>query len=56
MKVDLHTHTYNRVTPLGVDADHFCLGRGVTTAVDTDGSDSGASPGCQGAREGDKAG
>lgn len=33
--VDLHTHTYNRVTPLGVDADHFCLGRGVTTAVDT---------------------
>ncbi len=33
--VDLHTHTYNRVTPLGVDADYFCLGRGVTTAVDT---------------------
>ena len=33
--VDLHTHTYNRVTPLGIDADHFCLGRGVTTAIDT---------------------
>lgn len=33
--VDLHTHTYHRVTPLGIDADHFCLGRGVTTAVDT---------------------
>ena len=33
--VDLHTHTYDRVTPLGIDADHFCLGRGVTTAIDT---------------------
>lgn len=33
--VDLHTHTYDQVTPLGVDADHFCLGRGVTTAIDT---------------------
>lgn len=33
--VDLHTHTYDRVTPLGIDADSFCLGRGVTTAVDT---------------------
>ncbi len=33
--VDLHTHTYNLVTPLGIDVDHYCLGRGVTTAVDT---------------------
>ena len=33
--VDLHTHTYDQVTPLGIDADHYCLGRGVTTAVDT---------------------
>jgi dihydroorotase len=33
--VDLHAHTYDRVTPLGIDADHYCLGRGVTTAVDT---------------------
>ena len=33
--VDLHTHTYDLVTPLGIDADHYCLGRGVTTAVDT---------------------
>ena len=33
--VDLHTHTYDQVTPLGIDAAHFCLGRGVTTAIDT---------------------
>ena len=33
--VDLHTHTYDLVTPLGIDVDHYCLGRGVTTAVDT---------------------
>ena len=33
--VDLHAHTYDLVTPLGIDADHYCLGRGVTTAVDT---------------------
>ena len=32
--VDLHTHTYDLVTPLGIDVDHYCLGRGVTTAVD----------------------
>ncbi|MBM3803060.1 MAG: amidohydrolase family protein [Acidimicrobiia bacterium] len=32
--VDLHIHGYNRVTPLGIDVDHYCLGRGVTTAVD----------------------
>ena len=32
--VDLHIHGYEHVTPLGIDVDHFCLGRGVTTAVD----------------------
>jgi dihydroorotase len=32
--VDLHIHGYQHVTPLGVDVDHYCLGRGVTTAVD----------------------
>ena len=32
--IDLHTHIYHKVTPLGIDADHYCLGRGVTTAVD----------------------
>ena len=32
--IDLHAHVYNLVTPLGTDADYYCLGRGVTTAVD----------------------
>ena len=32
--VDLHIHGYEHVTPLGINVDHFCLGRGVTTAVD----------------------
>ena len=32
--VDLHTHLYKHSTTLGVDPDHTCLGRGVTTAVD----------------------
>ena len=32
--VDLHTHVYWGVAPLGVDADSHCLRRGVTTAVD----------------------
>jgi len=32
--VDLHVHGYHLVSPLGVPVDHYCLGRGVTTAVD----------------------
>lgn len=32
--IDLHTHVYQHGVPLGIDADHYCLGRGVTTAVD----------------------
>ncbi len=32
--VDLHIHGYEHVTPLGIDVDHYCLGRGVTTAID----------------------
>ncbi len=32
--IDLHVHGYDLVTPLGLDIDHYCLGRGVTTAVD----------------------
>jgi dihydroorotase len=32
--VDLHTHVYWGVAPLGVEADVHCLRRGVTTAVD----------------------
>jgi dihydroorotase len=40
--VDLHTHVYWGVAPLGVQADQNCLGRGVTTAVDA--GSAGASP------------
>src|SRR5262245_5527098 len=32
--IDLHIHGYHLVSPLGVPVDHYCLGRGVTTAVD----------------------
>jgi dihydroorotase len=32
--IDIHMHGYNHVTPLGIDTDSYCLGRGVTTAVD----------------------
>ena len=36
--IDLHVHCYLYSTPLGVDPDHYCLGRGVTTAVDAGGA------------------
>ena len=32
--IDLHVHGYHLATPLGIDVDHYCLGRGVTTAID----------------------
>ena len=32
--VDLHVHVYEHATPLGVNPDYHCLGRGVTTVVD----------------------
>lgn len=32
--IDLHTHVYWGVAPLGVEADPNCIERGVTTAVD----------------------
>ena len=32
--IDLHVHGYDLVTPLGIPVDHYCLRRGVTTAVD----------------------
>ena len=32
--IDLHAHCYQRVTPAGVDIDHYGLGRGMTTIVD----------------------
>lgn len=43
--VDLHMHGYHLVTPLGIPVDHYCLGRGVTTAVDAGSSGSAAFPG-----------
>ena len=39
--IDLHTHVYWGVAPLGVEPDPNCLARGVTTAVDA--GSSGAS-------------
>ena len=32
--IDLHVHGYHRVSPFSIPVDHYCLGRGVTTAVD----------------------
>jgi dihydroorotase len=32
--VDVHVHVFEGVGPTGVNADQYCLGRGVTTAVD----------------------
>jgi dihydroorotase len=43
--VDLHTHVYWGVAPLGVDADAHCLRRGVTTAVDAGSAGSSTFPG-----------
>jgi dihydroorotase len=43
--VDLHTHVYWGVAPLGVDADSNCLQRGVTTAVDAGSSGVSTFPG-----------
>ena len=43
--VDLHTHVYWGVAPLGVDADAHCLRRGVTTAVDAGSAGASTFPG-----------
>jgi dihydroorotase len=43
--VDLHTHVYWGVAPLGVDADSHCLQRGVTTAVDAGSAGASTFPG-----------
>src|SRR6202030_4871263 len=32
--IDLHVHIYEGVTESGLNADHSCIGRGVTTAAD----------------------
>ncbi|MEO7652116.1 MAG: amidohydrolase/deacetylase family metallohydrolase [Bryobacteraceae bacterium] len=43
--IDLHMHGYNLVTPLGIDTDHYCLGRGVTMAVDAGSAGASTFPG-----------
>jgi dihydroorotase len=39
--IDLHTHVYWGGTSLGVDAEEFCRGSGVTTCIDTGSSGPG---------------
>jgi dihydroorotase len=46
--VDLHTHLYRGVSHYGIDADAYCLGRGVTTAVDAGSSGAQTFPGLRG--------
>jgi dihydroorotase len=43
--IDLHTHLYEGVSHYGVDADTYCLRRGVTTAVDAGSSGAQTFPG-----------
>jgi dihydroorotase len=43
--VDMHTHLYEHVSHYGVDADTYCLARGVTTAVDAGSSGAQTFPG-----------
>jgi dihydroorotase len=45
--IDLHTHVYWGVAPLGVEADPNCLRRGVTTAVDAGSAGASTFPGFQ---------
>ena len=46
--VDLHVHGYHLATPLGVPVDRYCLGRGVTTAVDAGSAGFSTYPGLRG--------
>ena len=43
--IDLHVHVYEGVGIYGVNADSYCLGRGVTTALDTGSSGALTFPG-----------
>jgi dihydroorotase len=43
--IDLHTHVYWGVAPLGVEPDPHCVRRGVTTAVDAGSSGASTFPG-----------
>jgi dihydroorotase len=43
--IDLHTHVYDGVAPLGIPADPNCIAKGVTTAVDAGSSGAHTFPG-----------
>jgi len=43
--IDLHTHLFEGVSHYGIDPDTYCLGRGVTTAVDAGSSGAQTFPG-----------
>lgn len=43
--IDLHTHLYPGVSHYGIEPDTYCLGRGVTTAVDAGSSGAQTFPG-----------
>lgn len=32
--IDMHVHVFEHATPIGINADQYCIGRGVTTVVD----------------------
>lgn len=43
--IDFHVHVYEGVSHYGVDADHYCIERGVTTALDAGSAGSQTFPG-----------
>ena len=43
--IDIHTHVYDGVAPLGIPADPNCIAKGVTTAVDAGSSGAHTFPG-----------
>ena len=43
--IDVHTHVYDGVAPLGIPADPNCVAKGVTTAVDAGSSGAHTFPG-----------
>ena len=43
--IDIHTHVYDGVAPLGIPADPNCVAKGVTTAVDAGSSGAHTFPG-----------
>ena len=43
--IDVHTHVYDGVAPLGIPADPNCIAKGVTTALDAGSSGAHTFPG-----------